>query len=207
MTQVPPGKKLPWYKRKTLLKRASISAVVTLVVFFAGGMLVQRVLLPAFIVHTLRPDEKPSALIPNRFLPALYKSRAELNGHIDHLPQMLDSLGMNTHEFVTMLELMEYDHIGDAIRELNATQLTSIDEVYTIIVRNVQVEGYDLEVFRPTFCRRVELHKVERLIKKIDDPLLNSLAAPTIKHTLVRLLHENREEIEIALTEKKQAPL
>ena len=186
-------------RRGRALRKILISFIVTLTIVVGGAFITQRVVIPKFIAKSLRPNTEPSKLIPERVRPNVIKARDELESHVDYMPKMLDSLQMTFPELVTIVDNMDHGHIANAIYELKGTELTSIDQVFTIVVKNVPVEGYDLEVFRHAFRERVSLSKVKRVLAKFDSSATTVLLVPIVTQTMKQLLHDNRAEIEATL--------
>lgn len=199
MPEVPEKQPKTTKPGKKALRKALISGAITLFILIAGGLLVQRFMLPRFIVNALEPETEPSVFIPDRVKPTLYKARKEMAEHIDYVPQMLDSVQMTVDDLVAMIDRMDNDHIANAIDELKETELTSQDQVFDIMVRNIPVEGHDLEIFRYVFKERISLNKVKRALRKFDSPIATTLMVPVVKETAKQLLHNNRHEIHATL--------
>lgn len=182
------------------VKKISILLAGFLVVACLACFIFYRFFLHSFIANAIQTDPENSAFIPDRIKPKVVKARAKLNEEINGIPLILDSLDLDFDDLLFIVETINSDEVLNALDELSKTDLKTTDQAFNILKKNIHVAGYNLEIFRGTFRKKVTLDKIKRGLKTIaDNQLTTSMSVPVARRTVIQILLDNRVKIESIL--------
>jgi len=178
------------------------TAIVSLVL--GASLYVQRIMLPGMIAKSLRSEEEESILIPEGLKPTILKTRKELNRQMDSIPSLMNSLNLTFDDLIYIAETLDANQVLQSINELNRTDLKNTNQAFDIVKKNIVIEGFDLETFRPAFNKKVNLKKIKNALRKINDNnLTTTVSIPIARETVKQVLYDNREKIERNLDSKR----
>ena len=183
------------YTGQQTMKKTSkfiLILVVIGIVAYAG----YRYYLPSIIVESLKSDQT-SLLVPDDLQEKVREFRSNISSDVGDLPVLMAEANIDYEDLRTMLERLNPDEVSNALREMSSISITSADQVFDIARKHVNIEGYDLEVFRDMFVRNNSVTEIREATEKFrEHDFLITMGIPVAKEVAKDLLESARQEIE-----------
>ncbi|MEQ8361818.1 MAG: hypothetical protein RH948_03060 [Cyclobacteriaceae bacterium] len=145
-------------------------------------------------------DVEESILIPKKLKSKITKAKMLVQKEIKALPIIMDSLDLNFQDLIKMVERLDAKEAVKAFNEIDNKRPETADQVFIILTKNINIEGYDISKFRFVFRKKFNKNKLDEFIKRIkDENLLSSMTVEIARQTAKQILLDNRQKIEIEL--------
>ncbi len=181
----------------TKAKRVIFITTGLLSLGLVAALYFQRIMLPRMIAKSLRSESEESILIPKQLKPTVQKARVELNKQMDSIPKIMYSLNLTFDDLLYIAETIDANQVLRSIDEFNKTDLKDVDQAFDILKKNITIEGYNAEPFRPIFRKKVNLKKIQSVLRKINEnQLTTTISIPVARETVKQVLLDNREKLE-----------
>ena len=182
------------------MKRGLIVFLVIVAALLALYYVGKNYILPEVIANTVSSDNPPPKFLPDNIEKTVIVLKENVNENVDELPEIMNELNLGFDDILYIVENVEADEVMQSLDELDQRKWTSTNEAYDIVVRNVHIDGYDMEIFRPIFNEKVTKGKLNRVLNAIENKnLRSSVSVPVARNTAKRILLDNREKIESEL--------
>jgi hypothetical protein len=182
------------------MKRGLIAFILIVIVVLAGYYLGRSYILPAMIAKSISSEGPAPKYLPDKIEKTVTVLKKNVNEQVDELPKIMKELDLSFEDLIYIVEHVDADEVLNSVDELNSGKWSNTDEAYDIVVKNIHVEGYDLEKFRPLFNKKARPKKIKRILNAIEENnIRTSLSIPVARNTAKRILLDNREKIETKL--------
>ncbi len=183
------------------MKKVLTVLLVLLVLATLGSLIFYRFYMPKMVATTITSDEPPPSILPEKVKKTIIKARVELDKQMTDVPVKLEQLGLTFDDVIDIVEVVDTDQIEAAIEELQSTELKSVDQAFDIGLKHVNVDGYDLSIFREVFKEKATLDKIRKgLLKTRDNDLMTAIRITVARETVRQILIERRDKVEAHLS-------
>ena len=160
-----------------------------------------RFYLPTVIAEALTSDE-PSPMVPAGIQKKVGTIKVKVDREIKKLPVLMKETKIGYEDLLIMIDRAKPDDFFEAYREISATRIVSTNQVFDIGMKHINIEGFDLEIFRSTFNRYATVEIIREAINNIDqNEILTSISIPVAKETVKKILESSEQEIRKGLKE------
>jgi len=175
--------------------------IAALAVFLVVGFYTARnYLLPQIIAKSVNSDKPAPSYLPKKIENTVNSVKKGIDENFDQLPIILNKLNLDFDDLIRIIDNVDAKEIMKAQNELYNSDIQSTNQAYDIVVKNVHLQGYDLEIFRPIFNEKMTVRKINKFIKIAEDhQLQTSISIPMARNTAKQILMNNREKIESEL--------
>jgi len=179
---------------KKLLKFILVVVVIGLVAYAA-----YRYYLPSTIAKSLTSGQT-SSLIPDEIQEKVKAFKSKIASDVGDLPILMAEANLDYDDLQTMLDRLDPGEVSSALSEMSSVNITSAEQVFDIVTRHINIEGFELEEFRDMFVRNSNVDEIRKAMEKIrEHEFLITLAMPVAKEVAKDLLVSARQEIEMQL--------
>ena len=186
---------------KTLLKSILVLAVIGVIAYAA-----YRYYLPSTIAEALKSGQT-SALVPDEIQETVKALKTKIANDVGVLPHLMVEANIDFDDLRTMLDRLDPGEISSTLREMSSVSIHSTDQAFDIVVKNINIEGYELEAFRDMFLRNSSVEEIRETMEKVrEHQLLVTLSMPVAKEVVMDLLESSRLEIEKQLEALEISP-
>jgi hypothetical protein len=186
---------------KTLLKLILILAVIGVIAYAA-----YRYYLPSRIAESLKSGQT-SALVPDEIQEKVNALKTKIANDMGVLPHLMVEASIDFDDLRTMLNRLDPDEVSSTLREMSYVSINSTDQVFDIVIKNVNIEGYELEAFRSMFVRNSSVEEIRKAMEKVrEHDFLITMSMPVAKEVAKDLLESSRLEIEKQLEALEARP-
>lgn len=176
---------------KKLLKFTLVLVVVAIAAYTA-----YRYYLPSTITESLTSGDS-SLLLPDGFEDKLTDFRTKTITDVGDLPALMVEANIDYLDLETMLDRLDPKQVSSALQEMSSANITSADQAFDILVKHVQIEGYQLEVFREMFVRNNDVEEMRNALDKVKGyEYLITMSMPVAIEVAKDMLESSRPEIE-----------
>ena len=176
------------------MKKLLITFLVIAVLAFIG-YLVYQYYVPKAIANAITSQEDVD-MVPSKIQNKVKELRIQVDENVDKVPELMIEAGVDYEDLVAMVDKAEPDQFFDVIEELKLQNWETTDDVFDIGLKHIEIEGYDLEKFRPIFNDYVTLDKIENGLGVLDEnEFLAKMSIPVAKETARKILESRKEEI------------
>jgi hypothetical protein len=176
---------------KKLLKFILILILIAMAAYVA-----YRYYLPSTIAESLTSGSQ-SALIPDEIQEKIEELKFKTSNDVGDLPELMVEANINYLDLQTMLNRLDPKDVSEALLEMSSVNITSTEQAFDILVKHIDIEGYQLETFRGMFVRNNNADEIQEAMSKVKGyEYLISMSMPVAIEVAKDLLESSRPEIE-----------
>lgn len=173
-----------------------LKLILVLVVVAIAAYMSYRYYLPSTIAESLTSGNK-SSLIPDELQKSLEALKSKTSTDVGDLPVLMVEANIDYLDLETMLNRLDPKEASNALVEMSSVSITSAEQVFDILVENIEIEGYQLEVFRDMFIRNNDVEEIRNALSKVKGhEYLINMGMPVAIEMAKDMLESSRPEIE-----------
>lgn len=170
--------------------------ILVLIVIAVAAYAAYRYYLPSTISESLTTGNQ-SILIPDELQEKLEELKSKTSTDVGDLPALMVEANIDYVDLKTMLDRLDPRQVSNALVEMTSVNIDSTDEVFDILVKHIEIEGYQLELFREMFIQNNDVEEIRNALSKIDGyGYLITMSMPVAIEIAKDLLESARPEIE-----------
>jgi hypothetical protein len=176
-----------------------ITSIIAVCIVFSFYLL-RNHFLPSIIAESIRSENSPPTFLPDEVKKTITVLKETVNERVDELPEIMKSLDLEFDDLLYIIDNVDADEVMNTLEELNQTQLQTTNQTFDIALRNIHIEGYDLEIFRKLFNEKLTLKRINKTLNTIErNQIQTSISIPVARNTAKQILIDNKERIEAKL--------
>ena len=166
-----------------------------------GGFIgVKNYLLPKVIAESVSGDKPLPAFIPKKVEKTVEVVKQNVDQNMDQLPIIMNELNLDFNDLLYIIDNVNPDQVIKAQKEMGDTEISSTNQAFDIVKRNISIEGYDLEIFRPLFNEKMTVPRINKLVQIAEkNQLQTNMSIPMARNTAKQILLKHKDRIESEL--------
>ena len=181
-------------------KKAVFISIAIVAILAIGGVALYNYMLPKMIVAAINSDDPPPAILPPKVKKKVQVIKDNINERVDQIAVVLDTSDLEFDDILMLVDKVDADEVIATINMLQQTEIVDNEQVFDIVIDNINFHGFDVERFREPFKKHVRVKRIQRTLRRIqEEDLLNAISVPVARRTAKMLLEEKREQIESRL--------
>lgn len=169
--------------------------IIVLIVLASAGYLIYQFYLPKVVANALTSDDGMK-MMPLKVKEEVEELKVQVSENMDKLPQLMEESKIEYEDLITIIDEADPDQFIETLEELKLNQWETADDAFDIAMKNIDIDGYDLEKFRTAFKNNASKEKIAQWVSMVEEnELLTSLSIPMAKEIAKRVLESKKEEI------------
>lgn len=140
--------------------------ILLLVVIAIAAYAAYRHYLPSTIAESLTSGNN-SSLLPDEIQQKLEAFKTKTSTDVGDLPVLMVEANIDYVDLKTMLDRLDPEEASSALKEMSSVNITSADQAFDIPIKHIDIEGYQLEVFRDMFVRNNDVEELRNALANV----------------------------------------
>ena len=173
-----------------------LSFILVLLVIGVIAYVAYRYYLPYQVSKSITSGQE-SPLLPDEVQKQVDAFKTRIAGDVGDLPVLMKRADIDYDDLKTMLDRLDPADVTRTLQEMSSVSITSVNQAFDIIVKHVDIEGYELESFRGVFVNNSSVEDIHNAMANVrKHAFLVPIAMPVAKEVAKDLLESSRQEIE-----------
>lgn len=178
-------------KKKTLLLVSAIIILLIIPIMYFGYFYVYPKVVAEAIV-----SKKYTSIIPQRYRDEFNLISDTINVRVSRMMEITQDKGITIDDLLQAIDEIQEDDVRNALAELYETDLQSVEQVYLIGRKHIDIQAFDPELLKPAFLKHVKMHHIERGLKYIRrHNLENQLDAQSGRRIAKQIIIQKKDKI------------
>ncbi len=178
------------------MKKYTISAVIVFLVLASAAYYSYRYVYPQMVAEAI-VEKKYTGFLPEKYQLKINMISDTANKKVSQIFEITEDKGISIDDLLNAIDEIEEEHVRNALAELYATDLQSVEAVFDIGVKHIKIESFDPELLRGAFIEHVKMHHVKKGLKYIRrHDLENQISSKSARSIAKQVIIQKKEKIQ-----------
>lgn len=180
------------------LKRIIIVIFLLAIVGLGASWYYYKKELPKIVAEAVVNDEYDDypSIMPEKVVRTIEASKKEVNKRVDKVIKTTKTAGITVEQLIQGIDEVKEEDARKMTKVLLQTEIISVEQVFDMGVKHLQIDAFDPELLREAFVANVEMQHIKRGLKYIEsNDLLNTMGADMARDIAKAVIRAKEEKI------------